>query len=151
MSDDRPTWHEYFLAVADVVSIRADCRRRRVGAIVVSPEHRIIGTGYNGVRTGSEGCLQGACPRGLLSYDQIAEFSDYSDPKSPGYCISTHAEENAKQQAGLGCHGATMYVTCQPCPACFKAIRNSGLDFLIYRDRGIVVVDLTEAQTLPSR
>ncbi len=49
----RPTWDEYFLGIAAAVSQRADCRRRRVGAVLVA-QHRIVATGYNG---SSHGCV----------------------------------------------------------------------------------------------
>lgn len=44
----RPDWDDYFLGVADAVAVRADCRRRQVGAVIVSEDRRIISTGYNG-------------------------------------------------------------------------------------------------------
>lgn len=63
---NRVTWVDYFLGIADSVAVRADCTRRRVGAVVVdaSTKH-IISTGYNGAAPGEPGCLSdGACPRG---------------------------------------------------------------------------------------
>ena len=65
-----PGWDEYFLGIAAAVSARAKCTRRRVGA-VLTIDHRIIATGYNGAAPGEEDCLQGACPRGLLGSDLV--------------------------------------------------------------------------------
>ena len=45
--DDRPTWDEYFLGIADLISKRSTCLRRRVGAVLVK-DKRILATGYNG-------------------------------------------------------------------------------------------------------
>src|ERR1700743_2695651 len=60
----RPSWRDYYLGIADAVAVRADCTRRKVGAIVVKGTP-IISTGYNGSPPGEPGCLSdGACPRG---------------------------------------------------------------------------------------
>ena len=36
-----PDWDQYFLGIAEAVSARAKCTRRRVGALLVH-EHRIL-------------------------------------------------------------------------------------------------------------
>lgn len=124
----RPDWDEYFLDIAVAVSKRADCRRRLVGAVLVDKHHKIISTGYNGVKAGMVGCLEGGCPRGLLSQHEVPAFSDYNNVKSPGYCISTHAEMNAMLHAGQKVVGATMYITDPPCEGCRKAMHNAGVE-----------------------
>jgi deoxycytidylate deaminase len=43
----RPTWDEYFLDIAFVVSNRSTCDRAHVGALLVR-DRRILATGYNG-------------------------------------------------------------------------------------------------------
>src|SRR5690606_13137912 len=55
-STSRPSWDEYFLEIAEAVSARADCSRRKVGAVIVSSDRRIVGTGYNGAPAGQPGC-----------------------------------------------------------------------------------------------
>jgi dCMP deaminase len=128
----RPDWDEYFLNIASVVADRADCKRRKVGAVLVNSDHIIIGTGYNGTRPGKPGCLDGACPRGNLSYAEVAEFSDYSDPTSPGFCISTHAEVNALLHTTQPVQNATIYVSQPPCPGCFKVLDNAGMSRIVF-------------------
>ncbi|WP_353889969.1 hypothetical protein [uncultured Arsenicicoccus sp.] len=49
----RPDWDTYFLGVAAAVAVRADFRRRQVGAVIVLEDRRIIPTGYNGGREAS--------------------------------------------------------------------------------------------------
>ena len=60
--DDRPDWDTYFMDIADVVSRRGNCSRRKVAAVVVA-DHRIISTGYNGTPRGVRNCCDGGCER----------------------------------------------------------------------------------------
>ena len=130
-TDPRPSFDEWFLRIAAVVSTRADCRRRQHGALVVDEDHRIVGQGYNGAPAGEPGCLQGACPRGLLSYEELKTMSSYDD--GPGRCISTHAETNAIIDAGrTRCKNASIYITGEPCSGCRKTIAAAGITRIVY-------------------
>lgn len=124
----RPSWDAYFLDVARVISTRADCRRAQHGAVIVSVQKRIISTGYNGSPPGGASCLDGECPRGLLTADELAHLSaDYSN------CIALHAEQNAIAFANRGeCEGATIYITGAPCDGCSKLIRAAGIKKVVY-------------------
>lgn len=62
---ERPDWDSWALGLATAVSLRGDCTRRRVGAVLLDKDHRIIGAGYNGSWPGGPSCLKGDCPRGL--------------------------------------------------------------------------------------
>jgi dCMP deaminase len=115
----RLTWDEYFMAIAEVVSTRANCAKRRVAAVVVR-DHRIVSTGYNGTPRGTRNCNEGGCARCL---DLAPSGSGLSD------CLCSHAEENAIVQAayhGVSLRGATLYCTFQPCILCTKMIVNAG-------------------------
>lgn len=131
MSDQqRPDWDEYFLGIAQVVSARADCTRRKVGAILVDERRRIIGAGYNGAPSGVRGCLEGGCPRGLLSEDEVAPMSDYDS--GPGRCISLHAEINAVLYSIRGRRGTTCYVNHEPCGPCLRTLAGSGVARVVW-------------------
>lgn len=52
------------MRIAEAVSLRGDCTRRQVGAVLLDAHHRIIGAGYNGTWPGGASCLKGDCPRG---------------------------------------------------------------------------------------
>ena len=121
-----PGWDDYFLGIAEAVSARAKCVRRRVGAVLVV-DRRIIATGYNGAAPGLPDCLEGACPRGQLSYDEVPGLGDYDRPGTPGFCIAIHAEVNALLFATRDTKGATAYITDPPCPGCRKALAAAGL------------------------
>ena len=48
---ERPSWDEYFMEIATVVSKRSTCLRRSVGAVIVK-NRQIVATGYNGTPKG---------------------------------------------------------------------------------------------------
>jgi len=122
----RPDWDSYFLHIADAVAERADCTRRKVGAVIVK-NNRIVATGYNGAPSGQKGCLEGACPRGQLSFEKCPPMSSYHN------CISIHAEANALLYADRDkCEGAVMYLTCEPCGDCKKLIAGAGIGNVIF-------------------
>lgn len=132
MTDPRPDWDTYYLMIARTVSARADCTRRRVGAIIVQGD-RIVSTGYNGAPAGKPGCLTaGACPRGRLSVHDVAPGSSYDTGN--GACIALHAEQNAILRGGLDCRGATLYITDQPCDGCARLIEGSGITRVVFPD-----------------
>ena len=127
MTDTRPDWDFYFLGIAEAVGQRSDCRRAKVGAVIVDPRRRIVSTGYIGVTAGERGCLDGACPRGQLSTEECPPGTEYSN------CISFHAEVNALLYSVRRRHeGGTIYVTREPCDWCYKVIRAAGLMYLTF-------------------
>lgn len=132
----RPNWNDYFIGIAWAVAERSDCRRSKVGAVLVDGNHRIISTGYVGVSPGQPGCLDGACPRGLLSPTQMAPYTDYSN------CISTHAEQNCIDYAldwfdlaELITWDLSMYITREPCKNCFHYVLDRGVSRLVWDEK----------------
>ncbi|MBS3939276.1 MAG: cytidine/deoxycytidylate deaminase family protein [Peptococcaceae bacterium] len=114
----RPSWDEYFMAITRVVAERSTCRRRRVGAIIVS-DRRILTTGYNGAPTGLRHCLDIGCLR---------EERGIASGERHELCRGLHAEQNAIIQAahsGVSVRGATLYTTHFPCVLCAKMIINA--------------------------
>lgn len=135
----RPSWDVYFLGIAEAVSVRGDCTRRQVGAVVYDSDHRIVegGTGYNGVPAGRPGCLvEGACPRGRFSLEEVPSGSSYDT--GAGQCIALHAEQNALIRAGLRSVGAEMAITDTPCFGCQKLIAGAGIVRVIYPFGGLI-------------
>lgn len=133
----RPSWREYGLGIAVAVSVRADCARRKVGAVILDRHNRVVATGYNGAPPGRKGCLEGGCPRGLEPYSVVPAFGSYDN------CISNHAELNALLYADRSrIEGGTMYITDEPCYGCRKAIANSGLQFVCWPDHLVNVEDI---------
>ena len=76
----------YYLDIADSVSERSTCLRRRYGAIIVSNDE-IISTGYNGAPRGRKNCSDlGRCTREELKIPSGQRYE---------LCRSVHAEANA--------------------------------------------------------
>ncbi len=114
----RPTWDEYFMAIARVVATRSTCSRRSVGAVVVK-DKRILATGYNGAPAGMRHCDH-RLDRDVLN----------------GHCLrSTHAEQNAIVQAakhGIAIAGSSVYCTDQPCLTCAKLLINASIGRIVF-------------------
>jgi dCMP deaminase len=116
----RPSWDEYFLAIAKLVATRSTCLRRKVGAVVVKNK-QILATGYNGAPTGITHCDEVGCLREKLKVPSGERHE---------LCRALHAEQNAFLQAarhGVSLDGSTLYVTVQPCSICAKMIINAGI------------------------
>jgi dCMP deaminase len=128
----RPSWDEYFMKLAQVVRLRADCTRRKVGALIVK-DKRIITTGYNGTPHGIKNCSEGGCERCQKRDQGKIDWYEYEES-----CVCIHAEQNAVIQAGyLGTStkGATLYTTANPCSSCAKMLINAGIVRVVYQDR----------------
>lgn len=122
----RQSWDEYFMAIAHLVKTRSTCLRRQVGAVAVSPEHRILGTGYNGPLPGVPHCEEQGCLRQKLGIPSGQRHE---------ICRAQHAEANVCNFAaryGLPLNGAIMYVTDQPCSLCVKTMVTSGISKVIF-------------------
>ena len=126
--DSRPSWDEYFLEIASLVSKRSTCLRRKVGALVVK-DRRILATGYNGTPSGIKHCSEVGCLR---------EKMNIPSGERHELCRGLHAEQNVLLQAclhGVSLKGSTIYVTNQPCIICAKMIINAGIGEVVMADR----------------
>jgi dCMP deaminase len=116
----RPSWDEYFMSIARLVSGRSTCLRRSVGAILVK-DRRILASGYNGAPAGLPHCEETGCVRERL---QVPSGERHE------LCRGIHAEQNAIIQSanyGTGIDRATIYTTHHPCSVCAKMIINAGI------------------------
>jgi dCMP deaminase len=118
----RPSWNEYFMLIAKLVSTRSTCNSRPTGAVLVK-DKQILATGYNGSMPGAPHCTDQTMPDGSPYCHrralQIADVDKYN------YCRASHAEANAIAQAaryGVAIKGATLYVTLEPCFVCIKLL-----------------------------
>ena len=122
-----PDRDDYYLALAFAASRRANCRGRKVGAVLVKGD-RVIATGYNGTPEGITNCLDGGCLR-------CADRAQFVSGTAYDLCICVHAEANAILTAGrfgASTDGAVLYTTDQPCFSCSKELIQAGVAKVYY-------------------
>lgn len=108
----RPSWDDYFMSAALLVSMRSACERLHVGCVLVSGgqnRNRIIAAGYNGFLPGAP---------------HLSHVRDGHEQ------ATVHAEQNAIADAakrGISVLGATAFVTHFPCLNCTKILVSSGI------------------------
>jgi dCMP deaminase len=128
--DIRPTWDEYFLELIEAIGRRATCDRGRSGAVIVSPHHTILATGYVGSPPGQPHCDQ----VGHMMRTVIDEQGNQSQ-----HCVRTlHAEENAILQCakdGIKIEGATIYCKMVPCYNCAMRVARVGIKKIVAQKR----------------
>lgn len=131
---------EYFVKMLALVAERATCGRRSVGAVIVSREHHVLATGYNGVPKRFPHCQDEPCP------------GRYDSSGNSDRCLAIHAEINALLQCRALPAAATLYVSCAPCFSCAKAITNTNIRRVVYVEgyadmRGLNMLKLANVAT----
>lgn len=104
----RPSWNDYFLGLAKVVSKRSHDIHTQHGCVITDQNHRILGVGYNGF------------PKGL------------DDTKLPitrpdKYHWMVHSERNALANCVIRPDNGIAYVTGQCCNDCIIALWQEGV------------------------
>lgn len=117
----RPSWQDYFMAIAKAVASRSTCKRASCGAVIVK-DNRILATGYNGSLPGEPHCTEADC----LMINEHCERT-------------IHAETNAVAQAakfGVNINGSTLYcwsvrfntgLPVEFCTKCVQVMRSAGI------------------------
>lgn len=129
----------YYLDLADIVSQRGTCLRKRYGAVIVKNDE-VISTGYVGAPRGRANCIDlGYCIR-----------EEMHVPRGERYelCRSVHAEANAIISASRErMLGSSIYLSgidlkddgnyvknANPCSMCKRMIINAGIEQVFIRD-----------------
>ena len=140
----------YYLDLAEMVSQRSTCLRRRYGAVIVNNDE-VVSTGYNGA------------PRGRKNCTEVGWFirEKLKIPRGERYeiCRSVHAEANAIISAARDrMLGASLYLTgvdaqtgeyvanSSSCSMCKRQVINAGITKVYVRDDkdNYRVVDVNE-------
>lgn len=118
----RPSHANVFMRMAILVSERATCDRKHVGAVLVTGSNRVIATGYN------------SAPPGMPICDDVGH--DMMPINGRDSCVRTiHAEANAIAQITqnhLSAVGCTLYTNTFPCIFCAKLLVSSGVRKVFY-------------------
>jgi dCMP deaminase len=115
----RPSWDEYFMATALLISTRSPCERLHVGCVIITGgerRNRLVAAGYNGYLPGSP------------HVSRIREGHEQA---------TVHAEQNAIADAarrGSSVEGCVAYITHYPCINCAKILASAGIAEIRYRD-----------------
>lgn len=145
----RPTKDWYYCEIAKAVLLRSTCIRRHYGAVIVKDD-RIVATGYNGAPRGIKNCCDnGHCVREEMNVPSGEKYE---------LCVAVHAEQNAIMQAGFqNTKGATLYLAgveadgtekanIDCCLLCKRAILNSGIERVVFREPDGVMRSLCPAE-----
>ena len=122
---DRLTIHQYAMALAHVASLRSEDPFRKVGAVALDKDNRVIGTAYNGLAPG---------------YNASPEFwADRDDRRK----FMIHAEVNL---CSLFTRGNARLIACttKPCTSCMQMLCAYGIREVYFRD----TYEISEAPAL---
>ena len=121
MDFDNISWEEYFMSIALLSSMRSKDNNTKVGACIVSDEHKVLSLGYNGMPIGVDDKE--------IPWAGSKENKPYLETKYPYVC---HAELNAILNSNHNLKGSTLYVTLFPCNECTKAVIQAGIKKVVY-------------------
>lgn len=108
----RPSWTDYFLGLAKVISQRSHDIHTQHGCVITDINNRILGVGYNGF------------PKGL-------DDSQLPISRPEKYFWMTHAERNALANCIIRPENGIAYVTGQCCNDCIIALWQEGIKTVI--------------------
>lgn len=118
---DYLSWDQYFMGIALLSASRSKDPHTRVGACIVDTDNKILSVGYNGM------------PRGCS--DDEYPWGNVGEPLNTKYLYVCHAELNALlNHSGPSVKNARIYTTLFPCNECTKALIQSGIREVIYRE-----------------
>jgi len=136
MKQNKISWEEYYLNIAQQVCKKSTCLRNKFGALIVR-DNEIISTGYCGAPRKTKDCYDhGFC---LREKENVPSGQRYE------LCRSVHAEMNTiinAARAGVSLFKGDIYIYGEtaetgkpidtyPCFICKKMIINSGLERVI--------------------
>lgn len=124
MKDDKRkeyiSWDQYFMGLAVLASKRSKDPVTQVGCCI-ERDNKILSLGYNGFPNG-------------CNDDDFPWTKGDEDLTKNKYAYVCHAELNAILNYRGDLTGSTAYVTLFPCNECAKAIIQSGITKIVYKE-----------------
>lgn len=112
-TNERPSWDEVWMSMAEMISERSYDPRNRVGIVIVAADNtQVLSLGYNGNHSGGP-----------------------NEPESlePGQSGFIHAEINALLKMDYNNPKRKVaYLTLSPCRHCAKCLVNARIDEVVY-------------------
>lgn len=108
----RPSWQNYFLGLAKVVSQRSHDIHTQHGCVITDQSNRILGVGYNG-------------------FPRCLDDSQLPISRPEKYPWMIHAERNALSNCIVRPENGVAYVTGQSCNDCIMALWQEGVSSVI--------------------
>ena len=114
-ANDRISWDDYAIKLAEVASLRSEDPYKKVGAVAFDSENRVIGVAYNGLASGK-----------IVGSD----FWNNRDKRRP---FMIHAEANLLSLFERG-RARLLACTLLPCKSCATLIAAHGIKTVVYSD-----------------
>jgi dCMP deaminase len=110
---------KWLQACSYLAGLFSTCAKKQYAAVILAPNGRLLGLGYNGSPPGMPHCKDGHCPRMQQGSNSGSQYDN---------CIAQHAEAGALLWSDPSMRtGATLVVNGPPCMGCAKLIASSGI------------------------
>ena len=120
------SWDKTWMDICNIIAQRSKDPVRKIGALIVNDDHKIISLGYNGMPKVMDG----------LDNDKIYPWDkNKNNVEDNKYAYVVHAELNAILNASQSVKGCTLYVNYNCCNECCKAIIQSGIKKVVYMNK----------------
>lgn len=107
-------WHQWYLDLAKHVSSASKDPSTQVGAVIVSPDNRVVSLGFNGLP------------------QRMTDKPDYLNNREEKYSRIIHGEMNAVLFAGGSVEGCTLYTyPCLSCDRCAVHMIQAGIRMFV--------------------
>ena len=116
MNQKQREWDEYFMQIAEAVSLKSKDPSSKMGCVIVDQNKRVVSMGYNGM-------VQGANESKMTLSERPMK-----------YYFAIHSEMNALIFAKRDLTGCTVYNRVATCENCLKYCLQAGIKRFVYRE-----------------
>jgi dCMP deaminase len=125
-------WDTYFIEMAILASTKSKDDSTKVGCVIVSEDHSVLATGYNGFPRGVQETEEVYLDEKNPELSSVRLISERWHKRPQKYEWVEHAERNAIYNAareGMALKGSTAYLNWEPAPCaeCARALIQAGI------------------------